>query len=212
MSHHCSTNDIKELVMSSLLNPDGICHVIIATIALGMGFSSPNVRYVIHFGIPQSVEAYCQESGRAGRDGKHAYAILLYCGCDLHPHRRVDQTIKNCLQTSTCRRIVLLKPFFEPSDTSDTAIHSPIPTHLCCDICQCKCTCSQDSCFQFTFPNLFTSNSQQNNNISAIDDDDDYDNSNDYDDYDMAIQKVIMNYYYYNTIISDCQKLKILSS
>ena len=85
MFHHCSTNQIKEVILNSHLNPNGVCRIVFATVALGMGFSFPNVRHVIYYGIPSSPEIYCQESGRAGRDGEQATAILLFCGCDLHP-------------------------------------------------------------------------------------------------------------------------------
>lgn len=66
--------------------------VMVATNAFGMGIDKPDVRTVIHFDCPDSIEAYFQEAGRAGRDGKKAYAVLLWNGNDIGKlNRRVDE-------------------------------------------------------------------------------------------------------------------------
>ena len=71
----------------------GLTRVMVATNAFGMGIDKPDVRLVVHIDCPDSIESYFQEAGRAGRDGKRSYAVLLYNGADQHKlEKRITDT------------------------------------------------------------------------------------------------------------------------
>ena len=80
--YHAGLSD-KERYMHQQRWQEGKVDVMVATNAFGMGIDKSDVRYVIHLDLPDSIEAYFQEAGRAGRDGKQAYAIILYNSSDI---------------------------------------------------------------------------------------------------------------------------------
>jgi ATP-dependent DNA helicase RecQ len=78
--HAGLSSEIREKKQSAWAS--GNARIIVATNAFGMGIDKSDVRFVVHWDIPDSIEAYFQESGRGGRDGKQAYAVLIYTGED----------------------------------------------------------------------------------------------------------------------------------
>ncbi|KAH9103099.1 hypothetical protein LEN26_015381 [Aphanomyces euteiches] len=121
---------------------EGTIQVMVATTAFGMGINKPDVRYVIHHSLPQSINHFCQESGRAGRDGLPAVSLVFYSYKDYSRRKKMltqgatrqvhaqalRQIMELCEDCTKCRRQLLLEHFGEPW-------HS----NLCqrsCDVCQ----------------------------------------------------------------------------
>ena len=131
-----TAEDVKDAVLQSFTDPTGHVHIVIATIAFGMGLDAPDVRQSIHLGPSDSVQAYVQETGRCGCNGQNSIALLYYWNKDVSKASSASRTTKSLLHKQLCRRQQLMKEF----DTSDI-VECPEPIHKCCDICEQNCTC-----------------------------------------------------------------------
>ncbi len=129
--HADKEHETRDEHLSRFIREDGV--VIVATIAFGMGIDKPDVRFVAHLDLPKSIEAYYQETGRAGRDGLPANAWMIYGLADVVQQRRlIDQSpsgeehkrvagakldaLLGLCETVDCRRVRLLDYFGEKSE------------------------------------------------------------------------------------------------
>lgn len=137
-------NRSRQHHQTRFLRDEGV--VIVATIAFGMGIDKPDVRFVAHLNLPKSIEAYYQETGRAGRDGQAANAWMIYGLQDVitlrqmqassdadESHKRVERHKLDAMlafcEITTCRRQTLLAYFDDhlehPCGNCDTCLQPP---------------------------------------------------------------------------------------
>ena len=123
----CTTANVKTTILESFSKSNSNLRIVVATVALGMGLDCPDIRRVIHWGASADVEQYLQETGRAGRDGLPAKAVLYATSL---PGVVVEDSMKHyCKNVDKCRRAMLLEHF---ESWSEESRYKNMP---CCDIC-----------------------------------------------------------------------------
>ena len=138
---------VKENIVKSFCEKNNCLRVVICTVAFGMGVDTVGVRQVIHWGAAADVESYVQESGRAGRDGDVACAIIFCKGSNLDKRRVSKEMIKYCQNETQCRRSLLFSNF----DSTIAVKPDENPTGcLCCDVCAISCQCTNCKCCNFS--------------------------------------------------------------
>lgn len=136
MFHSMTPAEVKNKIGLDMANVNGVIRVLFCTNAAGMGVNYKSVFTVISYGPPQDMDTFVQHMGRAARDGSQGIHLLLYHARHL---RNVDTDVLLYVKnTEHCRRKILLASY--SSTVDDKRIG-----HLCCDICDQKCTC-QESC------------------------------------------------------------------
>lgn len=131
MLHALSSKSNKEVILQEMGQDTGCIRVLICTIAFGMSVNCKGVQRIIHLGPSKSVEAYIQESGRAGRDGSQSKALLLYQSLMLlHGEKDMKDYVKG---KYTCRRAFLMGHFDGKGGKFQTS--SSQSDFVCCDLC-----------------------------------------------------------------------------
>ena len=132
MYHSAATEGAKANILCTFCTNSSKLRILIATTAFGLGVDCPDISRAIHWGPPNDLDAYVQETGRGGRDGKPCKAVLLYG----HVSNFTGQDIRDFARVETCRRVHLFQAFLKGEDV--TPRH---PGCTCCDICAKHCKC-----------------------------------------------------------------------
>lgn len=144
--HSPQTKEMKDEILRQLCSSESTVRVVFATVALGMGIDIRCIRKVIHVTPPYTIQAYFQETGRAGRDGESATAILYYNNRDIAKNKTgMQEAIRTyCQSEGKCLRNILLTSL----DTEEKYLKAISPKHICCSVCQLECECLKCNTFR----------------------------------------------------------------
>ena len=179
----------RERIVNDLVSRKSKLRILFVTIAFGLGIDLPDIRRVIHIGVPCTIEEYLQEAGRAGRDGNSATAHVFYNSYDISKARKhLSEEMRMLVQSQKCKREMILSYFGFP--VTPLAME-----HNCCDFHRQNCLC--DDCLSTGTYNL------QLENVTTGDDDQSKSNEAKSTDTHQQLNEEQMAKLWRNCIISD---------
>ena len=208
--HRSTTDDNKIFILNEFRKPDSALRVVVATDAFGMGVDIPDVRYVILYGAPRSMESLAQQLGRAGRDGIQSHCLVLHYpvgnGC--------SAKVKEFLKKKDCYSKALNSCFTLKMDPTDFIVKDTVINHVevnckCCLNCytECNCACPIDRPWSYAIKiNTDDDKDQEATGLflrCCLDElkrevFDDYNLSN--EDWDIGIERLCTSAYYINSL------------
>ena len=137
MFHSSTPQHNKDVIMRSLAEPKGVVRVVFATVALGMGVNFSDINQIVHYGAPQSIDDYFQESGRCGRDGGNAKSVIFWKRSECPAKKEIKTThdaellaVRQYVENTAQCRCKWLLQYFDPK-----CAEPGVDPSYCCDVC-----------------------------------------------------------------------------
>lgn len=137
--YHSKTNEkLKEKIRADMA-VDGKIRILICTNSAGMGVNFFGLNNIVHYGLPREMDTFVQQMGRCGRDGMLSNELILFKNHKGHLKKVECELVKLAKDNNECRRNNLCKAYAMKKANI-------IPIHNCCDVCEKKCSCDDDTC------------------------------------------------------------------